>query len=630
MADFQQRPGRRDALETGSRVGGGDGLSLGKTTQVQMLQGTAPVVQQDAAQGSGVRDSAGKATATMALQRKAVEGAPSNAFDVSDVARAEVGSAFGAAAQGVAYQVGGGTAEARGANAITTGGKVDFAPGQFDLESHQGRARLGEETAHAVQQSNPGETSSVASLEGEAKQAGEDFASGHAPKVERAAPRGLALADDPKDKDKAAKDTDPSTEVPDLTNGEVAAIKKVITSNQAEALGLVLKALQRIDATKFSSKDLTDGKLHAGSGSSTIQGPKFQAWIETTLDAYAKTLSKKRADLSASEVKKALQAAPVPAASKDITVTIGSGHFASVSLLYSTVRHEFVHVEQIRADFVGYIPSELMPSGVDSPSDNKTKNNRELEAYQWEMEHLASTGLKETGELYLLWDKSSDAWQNASADAQKKVDPAYGKAFNNVWKLAMDGHIAALDEQHKAFKKSGKVSDESAVFTLQQHLKMMWNYRDNFGNKWSGSEAGYKAALAQSEEMLGNGAAEEFKKAIDKADASLKTGITDAWAAYSTWFDLLNLWIKLDATISKTYEARFQVTAPALWDKAFTLYEAKINAALKAGEVDDADTLLYEKIGTLFMHASKSSIKEADYAKRKKALEDAVKKAKKP
>lgn len=107
-------------------------------------------------------------------------------------------------------------------------------------------------------------------------------------------------------------------------------------------------------------------------------------------------------------------------------------------------------------------------------------------------------------------------------------------------------------------------------------------------------------------------------------------GITDAWSAYSTWFDLLNLWIKLDASASKTYEARFKVIGPALWDKAFTLYEAKINNDLKAGEVDDANTLLYEKIGTLFMHASKSQIKETDYAKRKKALEDAVKKAKQP
>src|SRR5262249_24513801 len=100
-----------------------------------------------------------------------------------------------------------------------------------------------EETAHAVQQSNRGEPSSVASLEGEAKQAGEDFASGRPPKVEMAAPPALALADDGTDKDKPAKDTDPSPEVPDLTNAEVAAINKVLTTDEDEALRLVLKAL---------------------------------------------------------------------------------------------------------------------------------------------------------------------------------------------------------------------------------------------------------------------------------------------------------------------------------------------------------------------------------------------------
>jgi len=565
------------------------------------------------------------------LQRKAAPAdADAGAVDVSHVARAEVGAAFGAAAHGVGYEVGGGAAQARGAHAVTTAGKVDFAPGRFDVESDEGRARLGEETAHAVQQSNRGEPSSVASLEGEAKQAGEDFASGRAPKVDMAAPPGLALADEPKDPTKAAKDTDPSTEVPDLTNGEVTAIKKVLASNQDEALKLVHKALQRIDATKFSSKDLTGGVLHAGDGSSTIQGPKFEAWLETTLDGAAKAAKKQRGELSKAEVKKALGAAPVPAASKDITVTIGSDHFASASLLYSTVRHELVHVAQIRADFVGYIPSELMPSGVASPSDNKAKNNRELEAYLWEMEHLAGTGLTDTGELYLLWDKSSDAWRNASADAQNKVDPAYGKAFNNVWKLAMDGHIAAIDAQHKTFKKTGKVADESLVLTLQSHLKIMWDFRNNFSNNSSGHEAGEKAAIAQSEEILGNGPEQELKKGLDAADAALKAGITDAWDAYRTWFNLLNKWNKLDATAGKTYAARWNVTAPALWDKAFTLYEAKINATLKAGDAEEADTLLYEKIGTLSMHAAKSQIKEADYAKRKKALEDAVKKAKKP
>lgn len=114
----------------------------------------------------GTHASPGKSTLTEALQRQVAPRAP---VDVSGEARVEVAPAFGPRAHGVDYGIGGEAAEKRGANAITIAGKVDFAPGQYDVGSPEGRARLGEETAHAAQQSNPGEPSSVASLEGEAK-----------------------------------------------------------------------------------------------------------------------------------------------------------------------------------------------------------------------------------------------------------------------------------------------------------------------------------------------------------------------------------------------------------------------------------------------------------------------------
>src|SRR6185436_14357197 len=181
-----------------------------------------------------------------------------------------------------------------------------------------GRARLGEETAHAVQQATPGRPASIASLEGEAKQAGLDFAAGVTPRVELAAPAGVALADDPKDKTAAIKDTDPSPDVPDLQHGEVTAIQKVLASDPDKALALLLKALQRKDSSKFSSKDLTDKKLHTNSGTATtLQGPAFQAWLEKCLDNFARKHDKARGDLSPDEIKAAIHADPVPADKKD-------------------------------------------------------------------------------------------------------------------------------------------------------------------------------------------------------------------------------------------------------------------------------------------------------------------------
>src|ERR1044071_4353766 len=106
----------------------------------------------DPVRAGPVGASPGKSTLTGALDQQT----PRGTQDVSTAARAEVAGAFGGRAQSVDYTVGAGPAEARGVNAVTIGGKVDFAPGKFDLDSAQGRARLGEETAHAVQQPNPG------------------------------------------------------------------------------------------------------------------------------------------------------------------------------------------------------------------------------------------------------------------------------------------------------------------------------------------------------------------------------------------------------------------------------------------------------------------------------------------
>lgn len=564
----------------------------------------------------------GKTTRTAALQNNA-----------NDMARAEVGGGFGARAESVEYAVGGGSAEARGANAVTIGGKVDFAPGAFDVDSREGRARLGEETAHAMQQSNPGAPSSVASLEGEAKQAGLDFADGRSPKVDLAAPFGVALADDPKDKDKAAtKDTDPSPDVPDLQKGEADALQKVLATDHDKALALLLKALQRIDATKFSSKDLTGKKLHTNDGTATTyQGPEFKKWLEKCLDNYAKKHGKTRADLTGDEVKAGMHAEPVPKDKQDITVEIGPSYFANLSLLYSSVRHEFVHVEQIRADYLGFIGSSALPDNVKQPDSGTLVEERETEAYLWEMENLDKTGLKDPGNLYTVWWEGFRRWDADGKDFKDKTRARFKVAVINAWKRTMDAYIVAMNGWNKTFKKDGSVPDaDTVVYTAQEHLKNAWSWGTNFDYDPSPYEKQYKTAIKQSEQILGNGAGAEFKKGLDAADSALKAGYTDASSAYSDWSDLTTKWINLDAELTKTYTARFKVTGPALWKQAFTLYEAQINDKLKSGDVDKAQSILDDQIDTLFRNADSSFVKHADFDKHRKDLEAAVKKAKKP
>jgi len=567
----------------------------------------------------------GKATRVAELERSALHVGPA---DVSGAARAEVGSAFGARGQGVDYSVGGGSAEGRGVNAVTIGGKVDFAPGQFDPGGPDGRARLGEETAHAVQQSNQGAPASVGALEGEAKRAGLDFAAGHTPKVELAAPAGSALADDPKDaKDTAPKDTDPSPEVPDLQQGEVAAIQKVLASDRDEALRLLLKALQRINAADFSATDLTDNKLHSGGPTRTKQGAAFEAWLATYLDDVATKASKTTNKLTKTEVKKAIQDAKPPADKKDIKVTMGNGHFASVALLYSSVRHEFIHVQQLRKDYLTQISPSVMPAGLDPPASGSLGKDRELEAYLWEMEHLSNTGLKDPGELKLLWNECSNAFLNASATATATFGTRFKAAFKNVWKKAMDGHIAAIADHHKKFKASGAVSEPGKVESLKDDMEMMWLNKSQFENTWAAHTAAHTAALDQAKEMIAAIKAERFTRLIDAIDKEVTTGYTDSDEAFSRWEKLSSAWGELETATKAAMKTRYETTAPLLWEKTFDALETEIKRRISIGEAEIAQELMTNSVGDLFRKADKA-VKTGAFDARRKALQSEITKAK--
>lgn len=595
------------------KVGGGAGAGRGATTGA-----------------GGTHASPGKSTLTEALQRTAASRAP---VDVSGEARGEVASAFGPRAHGVDYGVGGGAAEARGANAITIAGKVDFAPGQYDAGSPEGRARLGEETAHAVQQSNPGEPSSVASLEGEAKRAGSDFAAGRTPRVDLAAPPTLALADNPTDKDavkpdSAPKDTDLSTEVPDLQNGELAAIKKVITSDPDKALKELLKALQRIDATTFSVDDLTGKQLGTKGGPSvTKQGPVFQAWLDTYLDGVATAKSKTKDKLTKAEVKQAISDAAPPADKKDISCSISTAAFSSASLLYSTVRHEFVHVAQIRASYLEYIPSSLMPQGVSSPSESKVGADREVEAYLWEMENLAGTGLTDLGEVFLLWDQCKTAWEN-SGPGSNKFKARFEAAFKAVWVKSMDGHLAAIDTAYQAFQKASSVADASNVQTLESNLDKLWRFRKNFGINWAPYAAKEAAAEKQLKEMNASIKADAFKKTLVEVDAKLKAGYADDQDALTALKDLTGQWDALEQATRDAVKDRFKATAPVLWEKTLTLMEAEIRRRIGLKEFEVVQEYIDGDLKNLFGLGAKCQVTTATFEPRRTALKTELAKAK--
>lgn len=621
----------------------------------------------DPVRTGSVGASPGKSTLTGALDQQT----PRGTQDVSTAARAEVAGAFGPRAQSVDYTVGAGPAEARGVNAVTIGGKVDFAPGKFDLDSAQGRARLGEETAHAVQQSNPGARSGVRALEGEAKQAGAEFASGRAPRAMLAASPELALADDPKDAndgkgpdagpkdandgkdakdgkgpdagakdakgpdagakdakgpDAGVKDTTASTEVPDLQQGEVAAINAVLQSDPDKALALVLQALQRLDATQFSSDDLTEHKLHVGLAtlqSYTSQGKAFQAFLAARLDEAADKAGKTRDKLTKGEVKKVIQTATPSAADKDILVKIGTGFFSSASMLYSTVRHEFIHVQQLRKDFLGRIAHAVLPPRVADPGIGSDDSDHEVEPYLWEMENLAHTGLKAPHDLVSLVTFGTSNFESASKGMKKSHQARFETAFKTVWKAAIDAHIAAIADLYTSFSTGGTVPDGVAVENLTDGLSKVWAHRKKFGNPWSSYEASHKTAVDHAAEMAAAAKADAFTKLLDDVDKEVAAGYASDFNAVRRWDEVNDAWAALDAKTQKTMKPRYDKLAPALWEKVFDAVEVQVQKQIDKGQPGVADDLMKAEMDPLFRKPY-ATVKTKAFNERRDALKKAI------
>jgi hypothetical protein len=439
------------------------------------------------------------------------------------------------------------------------------------------------------------------------------------PLVHQLAPAPANTIQTDRDTNKVDATTITSKEVPDLTVAEVTAIKAVLKSDRAAALKLLGKALLRIDAQAFSQADLEGNKLHVSGGSSTAQGAAFQGWLMNYLDKYAKDRNKRRSKLTKAEVKAAIARATVPVGKKDIRVRIGRGHFASVSLLYSTVRHEFIHVQQLRKDYLAHIPDSVMPSGVNSPSSGTTHQDRELEAYLWEMEHLSGTGLSNPSEIHLLWESCSNAWLNAGPRARKKFGARFKKAFRVVWGKAMDAHLAAIASQHAVFLKTGSVPDEARLRTFKSDMGQMWIYRNNHRIKWRPYTKKYAEAGKQLVAMLGS----LFKPYLKAAKKALQE--TDPAKVYAAWLALLNQWINLDRDVRRSYRRQFAATAPALWKRSFTLNEKTIIDRVKAGKKFEASGIFEDRIKLLYGNAAKSKIKSSRYRRRYKKLERLVK-----
>ena len=107
----------------------------------------------------------------------------------------------------------------------------------------------------------------------------------------------------------------------------------------------------------------------------------------------------------------------------DINVTIGDAAFASVSWLYSTMRHEYEHVVQMLTDPKGTL--ERVPLA-------------EFAAYTWEIFHASETGVIKDQNQMLQLGKSlmTEAWDKMNVREKKLNQTVYNRAINIVLKAA--------------------------------------------------------------------------------------------------------------------------------------------------------------------------------------------------
>lgn len=411
--------------------------------------------------------------------------------------------------------------------------------------------------------------------------------------------------------------TKPSTEVPDLDESVVNAINAALGSgDKAKALSLLLEALAAKDPVKYDKAKLVGGKLHTTSGSSLTQrGPKFQAWLE-------EMLKKGPANIKTGD--KAMQAyldsLTPPADKVDIKVSIGNGFFNNVSHLYSTVMHEFIHVDQLRANPMKAIMTSEWPAGFDKPSHGTEIGLREFEAYSWEEANLAQTGMdKHPDEMWNLFEQlrshgplSSDA----AASAKWKA------SLENLFKLSFGLYLSAAEALMK--QAAAKPLDKTQEAQLeQQYLQMkdLWGFEHQFPATSALFKARYEVVAKYFKDKADQKAAADFPAALKKAETAIQAASSD-YDAYNVWNPLFQKWKALPAAAQQQHLAATKKLLPAIWEKSFDMLEKKLAAIFKADKMDRNVVPIWNTLSELVYEAQDSLVEDAALKPRKTLLAD--------
>ncbi len=360
----------------------------------------------------------------------------------------------------------------------------------------------------------------------------------------------------------AALQLTPSKEVPDLEEDVVTKVNAFLQAGKKqEAIDEIMKALAAKDPAQFDLSVLDGGKVHHTYSSSAhaALGPKAKAWLQTML-----TKGPEKIKTDKAEMRKYLDTLALPKDQMDFHVEISDNFCNNAANLYSSIRHEFVHVGQKRANPFKYLSTSEIGRGWANPSLDYDHDFNEFEAYGWEADNLTQTGMDQ---------RPSDAWnvyiQLAKHGPDRTSDPDNNKLWKQklekLWTTAFTGLLVRA-EGGITKQKAGTLdaTGEKQLDDDHYQLKKLWGFGHNYPTSSEKVEARYKAVNSYYE-------GKEFVKLMKESETKILAA-KKGYDGFNVWRPLHNEWINLSADLQQAHQAEYTRIMPGIWTKTFDLF----------------------------------------------------------
>ena len=408
----------------------------------------------------------------------------------------------------------------------------------------------------------------------------------------------------------------PSKEVPDLDETVVNKVNAFLKAGKKqEAINEIMKALVAKDPALFDLSKLDGGKVHHTYAASAhaAYGPKTKTWLQGML---AKGPADIKTDKKA--MRKYLDTLTIPAKELQFHVEISDNFCNNSANLYSSIRHEFVHVKQKIDSPFKYLSTSEIGTGWANPSTDYQQGFNEFEAYGWEADNLKGTGLDQRPND--VWNVYKQLAKNGPSSTDKVNHKKWEDRLDKLWETAFTGLLTRAEAAVVLAKKGTlDASGQKQLDDDHYQLKDLWGYK----SYRTAIAAKYKARF---EAINSYYEGKEFAAKMKEAETKIKSA-KKGYDAYNVWSPLFKKWINLSPAVQATHKAEYTRIMPGIWTAAFDMILAtaeKLHKEDAKGWKRAVDDYLWEA-GNMLLNTDKSMVDAKVKAAKQKEL-DAMKK----